>query len=535
MADKNTYQFATTDMLLKSIPKTDKTRMTTLLESAGDDAIWNINKKDIKAGGLEWPKLKKVSKKGVAPQSSPIVILTDTVAFGKIKKGNFASADRVRASKKSEFKFLINDFQQLTFREDDFLIPDPRKPNMKRLSADKQTELQERGSAKIFELAINENMVFKNWKDIKSKYNGEAYDALKEIWSTYGIGDVEDEWIINFYKQHKALLPHVGDKKFSDFNRDGGFMDFITDLVKEEFGHIVGTGKGAKDNWNPADVWLVKNEAKNMKLIESQVKMTGKQSSLFAESQLKNLNNIMRSLYRNKEIMGISLKKVTSKKATYVVVNVGKKFLDKIDRISKVDPFTYERSVCDLTVQEKKPSDWRFGTEDTSIIVDAGGEEYKFQVKQNVTSSSSVKYDNLKFEPTAKGAAGARLGKAAVSLVLDILKGYNIRFYNENRLYPKTRNEFNDFKNDYLSMITRIRSQGVDIGGVTAQEAIDNIEFMFGQPEMRWPSANSKLMQITFLDLLLRKDDSTRNKIFTNILFGAMKFGKRFGPHGKIY
>ncbi len=52
MADKNTYQFATTDMLLKSIPKTDKTRMTTLLESAGDDAIWNINKKDIKAGGL---------------------------------------------------------------------------------------------------------------------------------------------------------------------------------------------------------------------------------------------------------------------------------------------------------------------------------------------------------------------------------------------------------------------------------------------------------------------------------------------------
>ena len=84
-------------------------------------------------------------------------------------------------------------------------------------------------------------------------------------------------------------------------------------------------------------------------------------------------------------------------------------------------------------------------------------------------------------------------------------------------------------------MITRIRSQGVDIGGVTAQEAIDNIEFMFGQPELRWPSANSKLMQITFLDVLLRKDRDIRNKIFTNILFGAMKFGKRFGPHGKIY
>ena len=115
MADKLTYQFATTDMILKSIPKTDKTRMTTLLGSAGDDAIWNINKKDIKAGGLEWPKLKKVSKKGVAPQSAPIVVLTDTVAFGKIKKGNFSAADRVRSSKKTEFKFLINDFQNVDF------------------------------------------------------------------------------------------------------------------------------------------------------------------------------------------------------------------------------------------------------------------------------------------------------------------------------------------------------------------------------------------------------------------------------------
>ena len=106
MADKTTYQFATTDMLLKSIRGADKTRMTTLLESAGDDPIWNINKKDIKAGGLEWPKLKKVTKKGVAPQTSPIVILTDTVAFSRIKRNNFSSGDLFSTSNKTEFKFL---------------------------------------------------------------------------------------------------------------------------------------------------------------------------------------------------------------------------------------------------------------------------------------------------------------------------------------------------------------------------------------------------------------------------------------------
>jgi len=36
------------------------------------------------------------------------------------------------------------------------------------------------------------------------------------------------------------------------FNRDGGFMDFITQRIKT-------FGFSQKDAWNPADVWLIKN------------------------------------------------------------------------------------------------------------------------------------------------------------------------------------------------------------------------------------------------------------------------------------
>ena len=118
---------------------------------------------------------------------------------------------------------------------------------------------------------------------------------------------------------------------------------------------------------------------------------------------------------------------------------------------------------------------------------------------------------------------------------MEILKGFNVRFYNSNRMYPKNLQEFQDWESDYLKMVINIDRQGCDIGPITPQQAIDNIKFMFNQPEMRWPSANSKCMQITFLDDFLKKGSDDRNKILTNILFAAMKFGKRFGAHGKIY
>ena len=39
------------------------------------------------------------------------------------------------------------------------------------------------------------------------------------------------------------------------------FMEWVSDLVKEEF------QIGQKDNWNPADIWLIQNEMKWRKQI----------------------------------------------------------------------------------------------------------------------------------------------------------------------------------------------------------------------------------------------------------------------------
>jgi len=48
-------------------------------------------------------------------------------------------------------------------------------------------------------------------------------------------------------------------------------------------------------------------------------------------------------------------------------------------------------------------------------------------------------------------------------------------------------------------------------------------------------AANSKLMQITFMDTIMSASMEKRNKIATDLVFMAGKIGARFGPHGKIY
>ena len=62
-------------------------------------------------------------------------------------------------------------------------------------------------------------------------------------------------------------------------------------------------------------------------------------------------------------------------------------------------------------------------------------------VRARIKANDSTKFSNLKWEPTLKSASGARLGKATVELVLDLMKSYNIlRYYEpDNKKYPRNK------------------------------------------------------------------------------------------------
>ena len=205
------------------------------------------------------------------------------------------------------------------------------------VSPSTRTRMQELGSAWVFKRAIQDNAKFKKWEDIKN--DKVTFTEIKKIWKKAGGVEWNDEadkkWLINFYEQQKELILKIGQPKFTLFTRDGKkseatqfkwqkhspkpFMEWVSDLIKKEF------EIGNKDNWNPADIWLIQNEKHWKKEI---VKIWGKRKNvgeLPVEVELARFNSLFRRLFRTRQIVGISLKKVSGS-ATWKEVNVTNKY-----------------------------------------------------------------------------------------------------------------------------------------------------------------------------------------------------------------
>jgi hypothetical protein len=196
-----------------------------------------------------------------------------------------------------------------------------------------------------------------------------------------------------------------------------------------------------------------------------------------------------------------------------------------------------EQPLCNMEVKEgSKNNQWVWDSDDCRIRVRARSKLYDFQIKRNVTSSSRLSYDNLKFEPTEQGKGGARMGKAATFLVEELLANEGVPFKNDKNdpMYPKTYELFDERKEqEYKIKLENIKRAGVNIG-VSVEDAITNLKLVFQEGNAP-DAANSKLMQITFMDTIMSASMEKRNKIATDLVFMAGKIGARFGPHGKIY
>ena len=78
----------------------------------------------------------------------------------------------------------------------------------------------------IIEPEIN-NKKFKSWDDIVA--DKDTFPKLVRLFK----GDVPFDWLISYYAQQKVLLDEVQPVRVSKFNRDGGFMDFISKLIRD--------------------------------------------------------------------------------------------------------------------------------------------------------------------------------------------------------------------------------------------------------------------------------------------------------------
>ena len=355
-----------------------------------------------------------------------------------------------------------------------------------KVDATTMTAMQELASAWVFKRSIQDNVRFQN---VGSLFKDKTtYDEIVNIWIKASKGKIknkeeaelslmEGDWVDNFYKQNDTLLKKIGDPNFTVFTRGATkgfmsgwydqtdtFMDWVGDYVKNEF------KIAKKDNWDPADIWLLKNESKHRKeIIEAMKGPTTSKKEGVVMANLTQFNDIFRELFKKKEVIGISLKKVSGKVAKWKLVNVTEDFFKGIEAIE----MSYEGSKCKFgpgVVTEKQAERGRrklklpttagsfsLETQETMISIKdtANNKKYEIQIKANDNS----KFDNLKYEPKDKSSSSARLGKATGSYVDDLVEFYGIKGWKRRHQdYPKTAEEFNENEQKkYLDMIIKLQ------------------------------------------------------------------------------
>jgi len=388
------------------------------------------------------------------------------------------------------------------------------------------TAMQEKGTAYVLMRAFKDNKTFKSPEDII--LDNQTKKGLEDIFTlrsqkVFNLAvplikrSPEERWITTFYLQHKTLLSEFQSASFTVFNREGGFMKFITDLVKNEF------GISKKDSWDPADIWLIKNEDDVKRKIKQAL------SGPSGTNTLAELNQIMRVMYKNRSLVGISLKLISGNQAKYEEINVDDKYFDKL--FSNESVLTISKIRIPLSLK----SDKTFTTQDTMLFLKnvKGSDVAKFQIKGNTTSGLS----NLKIEGTEIGATAARLGKAPLPLVAKVLQAYGKKFENTNAAFPKTLQEFNRNANKYIQMFKNINKNSLVSTDISSEsQFIQNMTAAFSNKQP-W-IANSKLMQLTFINTILQLSNINQDKLVTDLLYLAQKKGNNvfdFGPFGKLY
>mgnify|MGYP006089913433 CR=1 FL=1 len=390
------------------------------------------------------------------------------------------------------------------------------------------TRAQEKGSTYIFQQVLGTNK--KNWVSVEAlKKDKATMKALNAIWQKEVKVNVNQTWLEGYWKQHKKMLDEFGGSKWTEFDHSGptSFMNFISDLVNKKF------GISQKDNWNPADMWLITSTTQKVKATLTKLTEGSK-----ATQTINELNAEMRRMYLNHELVGISLKAISGKLASFEEYNVSSMTTAKINKYK----FPKINLIIDLS--EDMSQDSKAELRDAS-----GSGGFNFQIKSN----SSTSWAGLKWESTPKGASAARGGKAQVASVIKLLDEGGQTFQKDWSKYPINAKEFaaqanrgssgqhggqgwlKTFEYVYPQVETKLSGSKTS----ASKEFQTNIEAMFNKGIGESKVANSKLMQLKFLYDILKiketKNIETYTNFWTDLVFLSIKLGNQYGPFGKLY
>lgn len=381
-----------------------------------------------------------------------------------------------------------------------------------------QTAQQERGSAWIFRRVLRDNVRYDSWESIM---NDPKYYELLDVFP-----NVSAEWLKSYYKQNVRMIEEFSDYRWNEFSRDGGFMHFISKFVKDRF------GIARKDTWNTADLWMIRGKEEDfIKEIEDQIPDNPSQT-------IRELNMIMRSWFKNRKLVGVSLKLISGREAKWKEYNVDDLTLDEKDNFNFDDA-----TILMNFMRVQKDGAFTFGTQDTTIKLGSGRHKFKFQIKD---LSGKPPFGNLKFEGSDPNAPAARAGKAPEPFTEQIFKDLGLMFRNDNKRYAPNADVWEIQKPQWIRIFRTVSSAaGVTMKG-TENDFVEIMDEMYGQEDARGPArgpwiAQSKLMQLDFIYAIFNQMTAPeRREFWTDMTFlslrlsGDVKKGF-FGPFGKLY
>ena len=93
----------------------------------------------------------------------------------------------------------------------------------------KTTAMQEAGSKYVFEYVLNNKR--SGYSTVKKFMSDQKFmEGLKKVYP-----DVDSDWLDVFWKQHKKILELFANTQINKFDHTGGFMNFISKLIKPSY------------------------------------------------------------------------------------------------------------------------------------------------------------------------------------------------------------------------------------------------------------------------------------------------------------
>jgi len=370
------------------------------------------------------------------------------------------------------------------------------------------TAKQEEGTTFILNQVLGKNVKYDSGKSILA--HKETREGLEKIFGIYK--DNLKEWAHTYYEQQKEFMKKFQSRKWQPFEYGG--KDFVH-FFSEQMDKVVETPEpikpaGKYTTWNPSDIWAVYDKDKVVKEISKALDP--------ARQSLVELNALILKLFKEKRLIGISLKKIgPNSSGTMKYVNIDTSTM----KLGDVE--TYKMS--DIQIELKNIMEEKL----TTYIKYKGG-QYSINV---LKSGNSSVIGNLGFNTQIKGSA-AQGGQVPVEILQEQLRkrtSGKVTFVNDHNKYPSNAEQFRKRSKEFEKYFNKVKLKIP--GNPSYADFGKMILKLYNGNKKDIAAAKSKLMQLNFYhDAFISNKNNV--EFWTDLLYFGMKMGKRFAPHIKI-